>query len=427
MSTISSDLQQRFQFLTDNSRFSGLFPSTQSRPDSNQDSGGRPSSLGVFNFTTGSGLTPQRPTQLPGATTSPGANTSSSIFNFGSGTGSPLTFGSIPAPTRPAPPSAPPLVPSTPAGPQAGASPTTGATQPSTPQAGPGLIDQLPPEEPINFEIPTAPTPTQPSTPQAGPGLIDQLPPEEPINFEIPTAPAPTAPSTPQAGPGLIDQLPPEEPINFEVPVATPPENVDLPIAPPAASNPNSTTNTLRADPDYEAFVTALDATGQSDFIDAQGEVMVLAPTDDAFRRLATNTLGLNTDGLSDADVGSLVVNTVGLPAATELVRYHISPEARTFQDLITRDDNSPTDSFAQARITPFAGAPIDVNGGMFSDADPDETDAAFTGRTPDFGVDIQTSNGIIHGVDRVLLPNDIDGLGIETDTARPIFLNPVF
>ena len=202
---------------------------------------------------------------------------------------------------------------------------------------------------------------------------------------------------------------------------------MDLPIAPPAASNPNSTTNTLRADPDYEAFVTALDATGQSDFIDAQGEVMVLAPTDDAFRRLATNTLGLNTDGLSDADVGSLVVNTVGLPAATELVRYHISPEARTFQDLITRDDNSPTDSFAQARITPFAGAPIDVNGGMFSDADPDETDAAFTGRTPDSGVDIQTSNGIIHGVDRVLLPNDIDGLGIETDTVRPIFLNPVF
>ncbi len=246
------------------------------------------------------------------------------------------------------------------------------------------------------------------------------------FNFTINGVPAQpqTAPLAPNPAPVSPGQPVAEAPTTT-LPTGTPgAAPVDGPTQVPggaATEDAGSISGTLRADPDYEAFTAALDATGQTDFLNGESGLTVLAPTDDAFRILANDTLRLNTDGLSDAEVGELVVDTLGQSAATELLRYHVSAELQTFDQLI----GTPT-SLGAATFTPLAGQPIPVQGGIFSDGDPDEVDPIFVGFSG-FGTDVQTSNGLVHGIDRVLLPNDIDGGGASRGQFSPIFIRPVF
>lgn len=184
-----------------------------------------------------------------------------------------------------------------------------------------------------------------------------------------------------------------------------------------ASEETGSITNVLRGNPDFEILTAALDATGLTDVIGAQSDLTVLAPTDEAFRILARDSLGFDIEGLSDAEVATLLVDTLGASTISNVLQYHVAQGAQPFEELVAFNDPAGRPVF-----TPLFGEPFETKGGVIDDADPDEADAAFIGGSTDIGA----TNGVIHGVDRVLLPLDIPGLG-ATRQSFPVFFAPVF
>ncbi|MEM1159889.1 MAG: fasciclin domain-containing protein [Pseudomonadota bacterium] len=155
---------------------------------------------------------------------------------------------------------------------------------------------------------------------------------------------------------------------------------------------------------DFNILVNALTTANLVTTIQNSSDITVFAPTDAAFTQLAVD-LGYVADegGQTDetavfnfiaAALAGLDPNNDPIPLLTQILQYHVSGSVL--------DSNAVA---AAATIpTLLMGADITPNVPLLEDLEPDIINPALV------DVDIAADNGIIHSIDRVLLPIDIPG-----------------
>ena len=167
----------------------------------------------------------------------------------------------------------------------------------------------------------------------------------------------------------------------------------------PARQPTESIAAIAAGDENFEILVAALGAAGLVDTFAGAGDFTVFAPTDEAFRELASTTLGLDIDGLSDAEVAGALVSALGVDTLSTVLFYHVKSGASSVAALEkagTVTTLQADDNFA----TMFA-----VEDGELVDADPEVENPEFI----DGLTDIRATNGVIQAIDRVLLPLDLE------------------
>ncbi|MFN3644694.1 MAG: fasciclin domain-containing protein [Gemmobacter sp.] len=132
---------------------------------------------------------------------------------------------------------------------------------------------------------------------------------------------------------------------------------------------------------------------------DTTADLTTFAPTNTAFGRLATD-LGFTGDA---DDAGAVTAFLAGaLPAATlrDVLLYHVASGSLTAAGIAA----APT-------VTTLLGASFTANGPVLVDNEPDLLNPTL------IQTDVAATNGIVHVIDRVLLPVDIEGNDAPTIT----------
>ena len=138
---------------------------------------------------------------------------------------------------------------------------------------------------------------------------------------------------------------------------------------PPASRRAVSILETAQAAGSFDTLVTAIDRAGLSDVLEHEGPYTVFAPSDEAFAKLP------------DGAVQSLLAAPDTL---ADVVNYHVVPGRMTAADIVGR---------ISAETLQGEDLAISNNGAIRID-----------GARVVSG-DIEASNGVIHVIDRVLLP----------------------
>ncbi|MEY1557369.1 fasciclin domain-containing protein [Yoonia sp. R2331] len=139
------------------------------------------------------------------------------------------------------------------------------------------------------------------------------------------------------------------------------------------------------------------------------GTLTVFAPTNAAFGSLAAD-LGFAGDPAdADAVLGFLAGN---VPAETlrDVVQYHVLPEVKTAADIA-----------ADPTLTTALGPTITADLPTLVDNEPDLIDPSLV------ATDIMASNGVVHVIDKVLLPIDLPGNDAPTITDIAVASGPGF
>jgi uncharacterized surface protein with fasciclin (FAS1) repeats len=160
----------------------------------------------------------------------------------------------------------------------------------------------------------------------------------------------------------------------------------------------------LPADGRFDLLQRALGLTGLDAAVAAPGaDLTVLAPTDEAFLRLAQG-LGYTGDD-EDGAFGAIATALAGLapdgdpvPLLADILRYHVLDGARTRGEIEAE----------RALPTLLEGASLAPFGDAIGDGDPDAADPRFV---PGEG-DIAAGGVLVQPIDGVLLPIDVPGLG---------------
>ena len=141
----------------------------------------------------------------------------------------------------------------------------------------------------------------------------------------------------------------------------------------PALARTGTIVDVAAANPDFTTLVAAVQAAGLVDTLSGQGPFTVFAPTDAAFAALPAGTV----EGLLE-----------DIPALTEILTYHVVPGLMTAEFL----------SGQRGRVEMVNGGFVHV----------DATGAAvhLNRTTRVIAADVEASNGVIHAIDRVLLPS---------------------
>lgn len=152
---------------------------------------------------------------------------------------------------------------------------------------------------------------------------------------------------------------------------------------------------------DFDILLQALNAAGLTSAVaDSEADLTVFAPTDAAFVQLAQDFgfQGSDEAGAFDAIVGALTELGGGdpIPVLQDVLKYHVSTEAKTLKEIRSLEKVE----------TLLDGATITPKGNTLIDNEPDIADPRFTSGL----TNIKASNGIIQGIDRVLIPLDIPG-----------------
>jgi uncharacterized surface protein with fasciclin (FAS1) repeats len=131
---------------------------------------------------------------------------------------------------------------------------------------------------------------------------------------------------------------------------------------------------TAQADERFSTFVSAIQAAGLEDVLKEAGPYTIFAPTDDAFAELPAGTL----DALL-ADPATL----------EKVLTYHVAQGKMNSTDVAS--ESSVTTVEGSAITVTATGSEVQLN-----------NDAMV------ISPDIETSNGVIHVIDKVLLPPDV-------------------
>jgi len=137
--------------------------------------------------------------------------------------------------------------------------------------------------------------------------------------------------------------------------------------------------------PGFDSLVVALSKAGLVDDLSGDGPFTVFAPTNQAFVDLL--------DALSLNSIDELIA-TLGAPAVTNVLLYHVVAGKILSTDLT--DEQEVTPLLATSTFT------IDLTGG------PKIVDENALTTTPAniTGPDNEASNGVIHVIDAIILPN---------------------
>lgn len=147
---------------------------------------------------------------------------------------------------------------------------------------------------------------------------------------------------------------------------------------------------------DYDLLLNAVVAADLVDALnDEDADITVFAPNDLAFIRLA-RTLGYR--GFNEEHAFNFIVETLTelgngdpIPLLTAVLLYHVSPDSQTLNHVI----------FSDEIITLLTDASFSPDGLSLIDEDPGTRNPRMIVRSSD----IRASNGIIHTLNRVLLP----------------------
>lgn len=136
------------------------------------------------------------------------------------------------------------------------------------------------------------------------------------------------------------------------------------------AQEPGTIVDVASGSDSFDTLVQAVQAAGLADTLSGEGPYTVFAPTDEAFDNLPDGAL----DALLEPENRDLL---------TEILTYHVVPDEVTSDELET-------------------GVVDTLNGGLAVRVDPDQVivnDASV------INPDIDASNGVIHAINRVLIP----------------------
>ena len=129
------------------------------------------------------------------------------------------------------------------------------------------------------------------------------------------------------------------------------------------------------------------------------GPLTVFAPNNNAFGLLAGD-LGFTGDASNTADVIAFLTTNVPVETLNAVVTYHVLPGAFTSSDVANADT-----------LTTLQGGTITPDLPTLVDNEPDLIDPSL------IALDIIADNGIVHVIDRVLLPVDLGGNDAPTIT----------
>lgn len=135
-------------------------------------------------------------------------------------------------------------------------------------------------------------------------------------------------------------------------------------------------TELAAGNPDLSILVEALQAAGLDQTLAADGQFTVFAPTNDAFAALL-ETLGITKE--------ELLANNELL---TSVLTYHVVPDA-----------------VVKAADIPYGNDIATVNGKAFTISDANVITAANAGTANIIATDVMATNGVVHVIDSVLLP----------------------
>ena len=147
---------------------------------------------------------------------------------------------------------------------------------------------------------------------------------------------------------------------------------------------------------DFDILLAAVQTAGLGDLLNTDGlGATVFAPTVAAFILLAQDLGfgGSDEAGALDAIITTLTGLGAGdpLPLLTNILAYHVSPGAKQLAEVALLSE-----------VETLQGGTFGVSGTTLVDNEPDIADPSLV------ATDIVASNGIVHAIDRVLLPVDI-------------------
>ena len=150
-------------------------------------------------------------------------------------------------------------------------------------------------------------------------------------------------------------------------------------------------------DQDFDILIQALLAADLVDAVaDPDADLTVFAPTDRAFVRLAKDFgyTGTREEKAFETIVGALTELGDGdpLPVLTNVLLYHVAPGVTSFAEL---------EAARTAEVHTLLGESLRINVRQIVDAAPARRNAFILPTL----TDVNTTNGVIHGISRVLLP----------------------
>jgi uncharacterized surface protein with fasciclin (FAS1) repeats len=151
---------------------------------------------------------------------------------------------------------------------------------------------------------------------------------------------------------------------------------------------------------DYDVLVQAVLAAGLDDDLATASAVTVFAPNDRAFKRLAKDLTGeqpRSERAAFNAIAGALATldpNGDPIPLLTQVLLYHV----------VLGEALDPLEVLRSESLTMGNGGTVGVGFLQLIDQEPDLRDPRFV--LPK--LDIQASNGVIHTIDRILIPADL-------------------
>lgn len=153
---------------------------------------------------------------------------------------------------------------------------------------------------------------------------------------------------------------------------------------------------------DYDILLTALNAAGLTGAVaDPGASLTVFAPRDRAFVRLARDLGYSGSDEPGTWQYLVATLTTLGngdpIPTLTNILKYHVSPAPVSLLAVIWKTVTS------QTIPTLLAGASIRPFFVVLKDNEPDLVDPIVTAP-----LNKVRSNGILHTIDRVLIPVDL-------------------
>jgi uncharacterized surface protein with fasciclin (FAS1) repeats len=129
-------------------------------------------------------------------------------------------------------------------------------------------------------------------------------------------------------------------------------------------------------DETFSTLVQAVEAAGLVDTLAAEGPYTVFAPTNEAFAALPEGTV-------------EQLLQPENQEALTQILTYHVLPQEVPAAEVVSGD------------VDTVAGPPVSVN------VD-DATGNVSVNEAMVVQADVQASNGVIHAIDQVLLPPDL-------------------
>jgi uncharacterized surface protein with fasciclin (FAS1) repeats len=144
----------------------------------------------------------------------------------------------------------------------------------------------------------------------------------------------------------------------------------------PMAADADTVVDVAAGNESFSTLVQAIEAAGLTETLAAAGPYTVFAPTNEAFAALPAGTLDQLLQPENQATL-------------TQILTYHVLPQAVPAAEVVAGD------------VDTVAGQSLTVN------VD-DATGNVSVNEATVVQADIQASNGVIHAIDQVLLPPDV-------------------